>query len=143
MLSKSVQFTNVAIYTLIFILVKSFYNFLLVQYLTVQHKLPRTNYVTFGNNLVLNVTYKNNGGGAVRVEWRNDSGLIVERSRTGKIIRRDSRANIEMMSNLILRDTSFHNKGSYQFIASPENGDPLLLTFAVIIQYRCVYSEYF
>ena len=86
-----------------------------------------------GNNSVLNVTYKNNGGGAVYVQWRNDSGLIVERSRTGKIFRRNSRANIEMMSNLILRDTSFHDNGSYEFLASPIYGDELLLTFAVII----------
>ena len=142
MLSKSVQFTNVAIYTLIFILVKSFYNSLLVQYLSVQYRSPRTNYVTFGNDLVLNVTYKYNGSGAVHVQRRNDGGLIVERSSTDEITRRDSRANIEM-SNLILRDTSFNDNGSYQFIASPDDGDELLLKFAVIIRGRCVYSEYF
>ena len=143
MLSKSVQFTNVAIYTLIFILVKSFYNFFLDPCLKVLHRSPRMNFVTLGNNLVLNVTYNNSGCGDVRVDWRNEIGLIVRRSRTGEIYPHDSRANIEMMSNLILRNTSFHDNGSYQFIASPKKGDRLLLKFVVIIRGRCVYSEYF
>ena len=143
MLSKSVQFTNVAIYTLIFILVKSFYNFLLVQYLSVQYRSPKRNYVTLGNNLVLNVTYNNNGSGAVDVVWKRNFHSIVWRNRYGGIVLYDRRANIEMGSNLILWGTCFCDNGLYEFRASPQNGPELILTFEVIIQGRCVYSEYF
>ena len=65
--------------------------------------------VAVGNNLVLNVTYENKGGGNVKVEWRNNRGLIIERSRNGVIYRRDTRTDIEMGSNLILRNTSLYD----------------------------------
>ena len=95
------------------------------------------------NNLVLNVTYENKGGGNVKVEWRNNKGLIIERSRNGVIYCRDKRADIEMGSNLILRNTSLYDNGLYKFTEENENGSPPLLTFAIIIQGRRVYSEYF
>ena len=111
--------------------------------LTVLYKSRSTTYVTLGNTLILNVTYGNNGGGRVAVEWRNNRRVIAEIFRSNMSSSYDSRATIEMNSNLVLKNTELHDNGTYTFTASPINGQILSLEFTVIIQGKCVCIQYF
>ena len=111
--------------------------------LTVLYKSPKRTYVTLGNTLILNVSYGNNGGGPVGVEWRNNRGVIAEISRSNMSISYDPRVSTEMNSNLVLKSTELRDNGTYTFTANPLNGEKLSLDFTVIIQGKCVYIQYF
>ena len=111
--------------------------------LTVRYKSQNTTYVTLGNTLILNVTYVNNGGGGVVLEWRHNQRLIAEISRNNISLSYDSRTITEMNSNLVVKSTELYDSGTYTFTAIPVIGLELSLEFTVIIQGKCVYIQYF